>query len=170
MSAATISAMTCMWRYGAYSRSAIERILTIQATPKTALDSLAEKEQQQLKSLLGDEPVRPRSGKDYQKLLDEQTHKQTHEVGDAANEQEAQDDGEECGEERAESDAAQDSQPFHEAMLHLCQRFGSGGEEVSARAPMLGLSIVHQADVCLMDECGGLKSLAGLFLGHFFRS
>jgi len=60
-------------RYGAYSRSAVERILAIQATPKTALDTLAEKEQQQLKSLLGDAPVRPRSGKDYQKLLDDQT-------------------------------------------------------------------------------------------------
>jgi len=60
-------------RYGAYSRSAVERILAIQATPKTALDRLADQEQQQLKSLLGDAPVRPRSGKDYQKLLDDQT-------------------------------------------------------------------------------------------------
>ncbi len=60
-------------RYGAYSRSAVERILAIQATPKTALDALADQEQQQLKSLLGDAPVRPRSGQDYQKLLDDQT-------------------------------------------------------------------------------------------------
>jgi hypothetical protein len=57
--------------YGAYSRSAIERILAVRATPKRALDALADKEQRQLKSLLGDEPVRPRSGKDYQKLLDD---------------------------------------------------------------------------------------------------
>ncbi len=69
-------------RYGAYSRSAIERILAIQATPKTALDTLAEKERQQLKSLLGDEPVRPRSGKDYQKLLD--GDEQPSEASDAA--------------------------------------------------------------------------------------
>ena len=72
-------------RYGAYSRSAIERILAIQATPKTALDTLAEKEQQRLSCLLGDEPVRPRSGKDYQKLLDFD-----HEHNDAANEQNAE--------------------------------------------------------------------------------
>lgn len=58
-------------RYGAYSRSAIERILALSATPKTALDQLAEKEQQQLKSLLNEESVRPRSGKEYQQLLDD---------------------------------------------------------------------------------------------------
>jgi hypothetical protein len=75
-------------RYGAYSRSAIERILAIQATPKTALDTLAEKEQQQLKSLLGDDPVRPRSGKEYQQLLD--LHDENSEAADAANEQNAE--------------------------------------------------------------------------------
>jgi hypothetical protein len=92
-------------RYGAYSRSAIERILAIQATPKTALDTLAEKEQQQLKSLLGDEPVRPRSGKDYQKLLDDQTN----EAGHAANEQNGKEDAEKGGQEHAEYGTAEDS-------------------------------------------------------------
>ena len=58
-------------RYGAYSRSAIERILAVMATPKTALQRLAEKEQQQLKALLGDGSVQPRSGKEYQELFDE---------------------------------------------------------------------------------------------------
>ena len=91
-------------RYGAYSRSAIERILAIRATPKTALDTLAEKEQQQLKSLLGDDPVRPRSGKDYQKLLDDQAS----EARDAENEQNAKEDPANRGEESAESGAAQD--------------------------------------------------------------
>jgi hypothetical protein len=75
-------------RYGAYSRSAIERILAIRATPKTALDTLAEKEQQQLKSLLGDDPVRPRSGKEYQRLLD--LHDENSEAADAANAQNAE--------------------------------------------------------------------------------
>jgi hypothetical protein len=76
-------------RYGAYSRSAVERILAIQATPKTALDALADQEQQQLKSLLGDTPVRPRSGQDYQKLVDDQTketpdaHAQPHPATDS---------------------------------------------------------------------------------------
>jgi transposase len=94
-------------RYGAYSRSAIERILAIRATPKTALDSLAEKEQQQLKSLLDDDPVRPRSGKDYQQLLGDQTN----EAGDAANEQYAKEGTEERGEEGPENSAAQDRGP-----------------------------------------------------------
>jgi transposase len=92
-------------RYGAYSRSAIERILAIRATPKTALDTLAEKEQQQLKSLLGDDPVRPRSGKDYQKLLD--WDDQTIEACDAASEQNAKEDSENRGEESAGNGAAQ---------------------------------------------------------------
>jgi hypothetical protein len=91
-------------RYGAYSRSAIERILAIRAAPKTALDTLADKEEQQLKSLLGDDPVRPRSGKDYQKLLDDQTI----EEGDAANEQNAKEAPENRGEESGENGAAQD--------------------------------------------------------------
>jgi hypothetical protein len=56
-------------RYGAYSRSAIERILAVTATPKPALDKLAEKESQQLKSLLGAGPVQPRSGKEYGELF-----------------------------------------------------------------------------------------------------
>jgi hypothetical protein len=93
-------------RYGAYSRSAIERILAIQATPKTALDSLAEKERQHLKSLLGDEPVRPRSGKDYQKLLD--WHEQTGEASDAG-EQGAKEEVENRGEDDAEDSPARGS-------------------------------------------------------------
>ena len=58
-------------RYGAYSRSAIERILAVMATPKTALERLADQEQQQLQALFGDGSVQPRSGKEYQELFDE---------------------------------------------------------------------------------------------------
>ncbi len=90
-------------RYGAYSRSAIERILAIRATPKTALDTLAEKEQQQLKSLLGDKPVRPRSGKDYQKLLD--LDDENSEAADAANEQNTEE------ENHSEGDAGDSAAP-----------------------------------------------------------
>lgn len=57
-------------RYGAYSRSAVERILAAAAAPKTAVDQMADQETRQLKSLLGDEPVLPRSGKEYDRLLD----------------------------------------------------------------------------------------------------
>jgi len=56
-------------RYGAYSRSAVERILAVAATPKTPLGKLAEQESQQLKSLLGDRPVPPRSGTEYGELF-----------------------------------------------------------------------------------------------------
>lgn len=57
-------------QYGAYSRSAIERILAVMATPKTALDQMADQEARQLKSLLGDPPVPPRSGKEYDRLFE----------------------------------------------------------------------------------------------------
>lgn len=60
-------------RYGAYSRSAIERILAVKATPKTTLDQLADKEQQQLKELLDDLPVPPRPATEYQTLLFDET-------------------------------------------------------------------------------------------------
>jgi hypothetical protein len=89
-------------RYGAYSRSAIERILAIEARPKTALDRLAEEEQQQLKFMLGEETVKPRSGKEYQDLLDElaseadndSTNSTDHEE-DRREENDSQDDTEE---------------------------------------------------------------------------
>jgi transposase len=58
-------------RYGAYSRSAVERILAVTATPKTALDRLAEKEQPPLDALLEGGAVEPRSGKDYHALFDD---------------------------------------------------------------------------------------------------
>jgi hypothetical protein len=56
-------------RYGAYSRSAIERILAVTATPKTSSDKLAEEEPRQLRLLLGEEPIRPRTGKEYGDLF-----------------------------------------------------------------------------------------------------
>ena len=56
-------------RYGAYSRSAVERILAVKATPKTSLDKLAEEETRQLRELLGEEPIRPRTGKEYGDLF-----------------------------------------------------------------------------------------------------
>jgi transposase len=91
-------------RYGAYSRSAVERILAIQATPKTALDALAEKEQRQLKSLLGDAPVRPRSGKEYQKLLEDQSR----EARDASENPDTQEIAENRRQELAESGDSKD--------------------------------------------------------------
>ena len=40
------------------------------ATPKTALDQMADQEARQLKSLLGDLPVLPRPGKEYDRFLE----------------------------------------------------------------------------------------------------
>lgn len=56
-------------RYGAYSRSAVERILAVTAKPKATLDKLAGEESRQLRALLGGEPIRPRTGKDYGELF-----------------------------------------------------------------------------------------------------
>jgi transposase len=64
-----IAALERAARYGAYSRSAIERILAVTATPKASLDRLAEEETRQLRSLLGDTPVRPRTGEEYGDLF-----------------------------------------------------------------------------------------------------
>jgi len=64
-----VAALERAVRYGAYSRAAIERILAVTATPRPALDKLAEHESQQLKSLLGDRPVAPRSGQEYGDLF-----------------------------------------------------------------------------------------------------
>jgi transposase len=58
--------------YGAYSVSAIERILSVQAEPKTTLDTLADHEKNHLSELLKDATVRPRETADYQKLLFEE--------------------------------------------------------------------------------------------------
>ena len=63
--------------HGACSSTAVERILAIRATPRTALDRLAEREQGHLRSLMNDLPTRPRDTAEYQHLLDGQTSKGT---------------------------------------------------------------------------------------------
>ena len=71
-------------RHGAYSSTAVERILAIQATPRTALDRLAEREQGHLRWLMNDLPTRPRDTAEYQHLLEGQTSKGTPDGEDAA--------------------------------------------------------------------------------------
>jgi hypothetical protein len=56
-------------RYGAFSFQAIERILQVQAKPKTVLETLAEREKEHLGELFGDASVAPRPTADYQYLL-----------------------------------------------------------------------------------------------------
>jgi hypothetical protein len=55
--------------YGAFSFQAIERILHVQAQPKTALEMLADQEQEHLRDLFQTAPVPPRPTGDYQHLL-----------------------------------------------------------------------------------------------------
>jgi len=59
-------------RYGAYSYAAVERILAVQARPKSVLDTLAEEELPSLPALADDPPVSPRPSAAYQQLLDEE--------------------------------------------------------------------------------------------------
>lgn len=69
-------------RFGAYSASAVERILAAQAQPKSVLETLADEERRHLQPLL-EEPVPPRSTADYQRLFEELTdHGQANQARD----------------------------------------------------------------------------------------
>src|SRR4051794_10258751 len=46
-------------------------------------------------------------------------------------------------------------------------RFRGSGEEMAAAVPALSNVLVHQPQISLMDQGGGLQSVARLFLGHF---
>jgi transposase len=58
-------------RYGAYSHTAVERILAVQAQPRSLLQTLADEGRQQLPPVLDDPPVTPRPTTHYQPLCDE---------------------------------------------------------------------------------------------------
>ena len=79
-----VTALEHAARHGAYSSTSVERILAIQAAPRTALDRLAEREQGHLRSLMNDLPTRPRDTAEYQHLLEGQTSKGTPDGEDAA--------------------------------------------------------------------------------------
>ena len=64
-----LAAMERAVRYGAFSAKSIERILAVQARPKTPLERLAEEESSHLKDMLCDDPTPPRPTTDYQHLL-----------------------------------------------------------------------------------------------------
>ncbi len=59
-------------RFRAFSLSAVERILAVQARPKTPLASLNEEERRHLEPLLFDPPVPPRPTAEYQDLVNEE--------------------------------------------------------------------------------------------------
>jgi len=60
-------------RYGAFSAKSIERILAVQARPKTCWDRMAEEESSHLGELLSDDPTPPRPATEYQNLLFEES-------------------------------------------------------------------------------------------------
>lgn len=64
-----LSALERAARYGAYSAKSVERILAVQARPKTCWDRLAEEEASHLPELLFDDPTPPRPATEYQHLL-----------------------------------------------------------------------------------------------------
>ena len=74
-------------RYGAFSAKSVERILAVQARPKTALERMAEEEPSHLKDLLSDDPTPPRSPTEYQHLLFEESDPH----GETAEEEETND-------------------------------------------------------------------------------
>jgi transposase len=59
-------------RFRAFSLSAVERILAVQARPKTPLDALADEEHHHLRPLLTDQPVPPRPTGEYQSLFEQE--------------------------------------------------------------------------------------------------
>ena len=67
-----IAALDRAARYGAYSHAAVERILSVQAQPKSILETLAEHERRHLPPWLDEEPVSPRPTSDYQPLCDQE--------------------------------------------------------------------------------------------------
>ena len=67
-----IAALERAVRYGAYSHAAVERILSVQAHPKSVLEMLAEEERRHLPPWLDEEPVAPRSTSLYQPLCDQE--------------------------------------------------------------------------------------------------
>jgi transposase len=81
-------------RFGAYSVQAIERILAVQAGPKSMLETLADDECRRLQPLL-DEPVAPRGTAEYQQLCEElPDHGPANETTEADDDDDRRDDPE----------------------------------------------------------------------------
>jgi hypothetical protein len=68
-----IAALERAVRYGAYSHAAVERVLSVQARPKTVLESLAA-EERRLPPWLGEDVIVPRPMSDYQHLCESEPH------------------------------------------------------------------------------------------------
>jgi hypothetical protein len=64
-----VAALERAVQYGAYSLQSVQRILAVQARPKTSLEQLAEQSGAHLHPLLTDNPAPPRPASAYQQLL-----------------------------------------------------------------------------------------------------
>jgi transposase len=67
-----VAALERAVRFRAFSLQAVERILAVQARPKSPLASLNEEERRHLQPLLDDLPVPPRPTADYQDLMNQE--------------------------------------------------------------------------------------------------
>jgi transposase len=74
-----IAALERAIHYGAYSHAAVERILSVQARPKSVWETMAEEERRHLPPWLDANPVSPRPTSDYQPLYEQELpdHAQT---------------------------------------------------------------------------------------------
>jgi len=91
-----LAALQRALRYGAFAAKSVERILAVQARPKTCWERLAEEETSHLGELLCDDPTPPRPATEYHHLLFEESdhHDESEEKDDTGPED---DDGEPCG-------------------------------------------------------------------------
>jgi transposase len=88
-----LAALERALRYGAFSAKSVERILAVQARPKTCWDRMAE-ESSHLDELLSDDPTPPRSATEYQQLLFTESDQDDDQENDTGEEEE--NDGEAC--------------------------------------------------------------------------
>jgi transposase len=65
-----LAALERATRFGAYSLAAVERILVVQAQPRSVLEALAEEHERQLPARLRDNPVSQRPTADYLHLME----------------------------------------------------------------------------------------------------
>jgi len=64
-----LAALQRATRFGAFSLNSVERILAVQARPKTCSEHLADEQKDHLRELLDDDPTPPRTTAEYQQFL-----------------------------------------------------------------------------------------------------
>lgn len=103
-----VAALSRAVRYRAFSLSAVERILTAQARPKSKLEHLAEEAKEHLGESLKQDPVPPRQTGEYQKLLFEEPDDQPSKAVPPSECPDAPDESSKPGRQRSEGDPTED--------------------------------------------------------------